>query len=112
MEYDPLDAHRETIRKSLNEIASKVHTALVEAGLAYPVYISVPTSGTAYATFACPVDPTDSEWDQMNAIVMAEIGKWIGVKSLTSHPLSCAMAGTTMGSAEVIGTDASFGPTV
>ena len=61
MEYNPtLDDDRETIRCSLNEIASEVHTALVAAGLAYPIYISVPFSGYAYATFACPVDPTDS----------------------------------------------------
>ena len=113
MEYNPtLDAHRETIRNSLNEVASEVHTALVTAGLAYPVYISIPTSGIAYATFACPVDPSDAEWGRMTAIVMDVIGGRIGVDGLTSHSLSCAMAGTTMGSAEVIATDASFSPTV
>ena len=113
MEYNStLDDDRETIRNSLNEIASEVHSALVKAGLAYPVYISVPTSGNAYATFACPVDPSDAEWDRMAAIVMDVIGKRIGVERLTSGPISCAMAGTTMGSAEVIGTDPSFSPSV
>jgi hypothetical protein len=111
MEYDPnLEAHRETIKNSLNKIASEVHTALVKAGLAYPIYISIPSNGFAYATFACPVDPTDSEWDRITAIVVDVIGKRIGVDRLVSHSLSCAMAGTTMGSAEVIGTDASFSP--
>lgn len=112
MRIRPNRRHRETIRNSLNEIASEVNTALVKAGLAYPVYISVPTSGNAYATFTCPVDPTDLEWDRMNAALMDAIGKRIGVERLTSNSLSCAMAGTTMGSAEVIRTDASFGPTV
>jgi hypothetical protein len=102
-----LDDDRETIRGSLNEIAPEVHTALE-----YANYISVPTSGNAYATFACPIDPSDAEWDRMTAIVMDVIGRKIGVDELTSHSLSCAMAGTTMGSAEVIGTDASFSSSV
>jgi hypothetical protein len=111
MEYDPtLDAQRKTLRNSLNDIASEVNSALVTAGLVYPIYISIPFSGFAYATFACPVDPTDSEWDRITAIVVDVIGKRIEVDRLVSHSLSCAMAGTTMGSAEVIATDASLSP--
>ena len=48
-------SHRETIRQSLNDIAADLNSALVAAGLACPVYVSVPFSGDSIVTFATPL---------------------------------------------------------
>ena len=40
------DAQREIIRQSLDEIAAEVATALRDAHLDFPVFLTVPNSGT------------------------------------------------------------------
>jgi hypothetical protein len=98
---DTLDTGRAKIRNSINEIAAELNSALVAEGLAYPVYICVPSSGNALATLACPLDPDDQEWDRITTIVREIVGKRIGATGLTTRRLACAMAGTTMASADV-----------
>ena len=53
------DAQREIIRQSLDEIAAEVGTALRDAHLDFPVFLTVPNSGESLATMACPLDPSD-----------------------------------------------------
>ena len=53
------DAQREIIRQSLDEIAAEVATALRDAHLDFPVFLTVPNSGDSLATMACPLDPSD-----------------------------------------------------
>jgi hypothetical protein len=98
---DQLQSQREMIRSSLNEIAAELNSALVAAGLACPVYVSVPFSGDSLVTFATPLDPNDDEWDRVIEITRRIVGERIGATRLNTRHLACAMAGTLMGAAEV-----------
>jgi hypothetical protein len=79
-----------------------LNSALVQAGLAYPMYLCVPTSGNALLTFACPLDPDDDEWDRITGIAREIVGKKIGSIQLQTRELACAMAGTTMAANEFV----------
>jgi hypothetical protein len=99
---DTLEAKRDTIRRSVNEIAADLNSALVAAGLACPIYLCVPASGDAIVTFACPLDPDDNECDRITEIVREIVGKKIGAARLTTRELACAIGGgATIGGAEV-----------
>jgi hypothetical protein len=95
-----IQANRTTIERSLAEISAQINTALIEADLVYPIYMCVPASGDALLTFACPVDPNDDEWNRVTQIVCDVVGAFTD-KRLHSRPLSCAMAGTSMGAADL-----------
>lgn len=96
-----LNAQREVIRLALNELAIEVGTALRDANLDFPVYLTVPSSGSSLATMACPLDPSDSEWSQASAIVCRIIGKRIGDDGLRASQLVCAVANETIVAADV-----------
>jgi hypothetical protein len=95
------DAKREIIRQSLDEIATEVGTALRDARLDFPVFLTVPNSGHSVATMACPLDPSDSDWSHASAIVCRIIGQRLGDVRLRGRALQCAVANATMGAAEV-----------
>jgi hypothetical protein len=61
----------------------------------------IPT-GNALLTFACPLDPDDNEWARITEIALEIVGKRIGKTQLQTRELACAMAGATMGAAELI----------
>src|SRR6476659_2152125 len=86
------DAQREIIRQSLDEIAAEVGTALCEAHLAFPVFLTVPNSGESLATMACPLDPSDADWSRASAIVCRIIGQRLGDARLCGRPMICALA--------------------
>ena len=96
-----LNAQREALRLALTELATEVGTALRDANLDFPVYLTVPSSGGSLATMACPLDPSDSEWSQASAIVCRIIGKRIGDDRLRARPLVCAVANETIAAADV-----------
>lgn len=98
---DDIETQRATIKSTLTEIAAELNSALAVAGLAYPVYLCVPSGGHALATVACPLDPTDEEWARVIGIACEIIRKRIGGIRLRSCALPCAMAGTTMGAADL-----------
>jgi hypothetical protein len=98
---DRLESQREAIRQSLDAIANDVGMALWDAGLRFPVYLTIPNSGDALATFATPLDPSDSEWSQASTIVSRIVSKTLGDISLRTRPQECAMARATMSAADV-----------
>ena len=49
---DRLDAQRNIIRESLNEIANDIGMAMRDVGLTFPVYMTVRNSGDALVTIA------------------------------------------------------------
>ena len=98
---DDIDARREIIRQSLDKIANDVGMALRDAGLRFPVYLTVPNSGDALATFATPLDPSDNEWLQASTIVSRIVSKTLGDIPLRNRPQECAMARATMSAADV-----------
>ena len=96
------DAQRGVIRLALDEIAREVGTALREARLKFPVFLTVPNSGESLATMACPLDPSDSDWSHASAIVCRIIGQRLGDARLRGRPLHCAVANKTIAVAEVM----------
>ena len=87
-----LDAQRDIIRESLNEIAADIGMAMRDEGLHFPVYITVRHSGDLLATIATPLDPSDDDWSRAAAIVCEIIGKKVGGGRLRSRELPCAVA--------------------
>ena len=98
---DGIDAQREMIRQSLDEIANDISMALRDAGLRFPVYLTVPNSGDALATFATPLDPSDDDWAAASGIVTRIVSKALGDIPLRNRPQKCAMARATMSAADV-----------
>lgn len=101
-EPNRLDSQRDNLRGSLSEITNDIGTAMREAGLTFPIYITVTNSGDALAMVATPLDPLNQEWQQAAAIVNGIIEKTIGCGKLRSRELTCAVANTApMAVAEV-----------
>jgi hypothetical protein len=104
-----IEAQREVIRLALDDIAVQVGTALREAGLDFPVYLTVPGSGTSLATLACALDPSDEEWTRATEIVCRIIGQRLGDIRLRGRSIASAVANAAMAVAEVtldVGTEA------
>jgi hypothetical protein len=89
---DRLDAQRQIIRASLNEIANELGMIMRDEGLGFPVYITVRNSGDSLATIATTLDPTDAEWSRASAIVCEVIEKRVGGGKLRGRELPCAVA--------------------
>src|ERR1700730_6831000 len=96
------DAQREIIRLALDDIAAEVATALSDAHLDFPVFLTVPNSGDSLATMACPLDPSDGDWARASAIVCQIIGQRLGDALLHGQPMHSAVANATMGAADVV----------
>ena len=104
-----IEAQREVIRLALDDIAVQVGTALRETGLDFPVYLTVPGSGTSLVTLACALDPSDEQWTQAMEIVCHIIGQRLGDIRLRGRSIPCAVANSVMVVAEVtpnVGTEA------
>jgi hypothetical protein len=96
-----IEAQREVIRSALDDIAAQVGTALREAGLDFPVYLTVPGSGNSLVTLACALDPSDKEWTQATEIVCGIMGQRLGDIRLCGRSIPCAVANAAMVVAEV-----------
>jgi hypothetical protein len=103
-----IEVQREVIRLALDDIAVQVGSALREAGLDFPVYLTVP-GGTSLAVVACPLDPSDDQWTQAMEIVCHIIGQRLGDIRLRGRSIPCAVVNSVMVVAEVtpnVGTEA------
>jgi hypothetical protein len=99
---DGLEAKRDKIRQSLKEITSDLNAVLLDARLAYPVYVGVPSTG-ALLSIVCPLDPDDAEWVTITEIAREIVERTIGATRLLSNPIPCAWAGATMAGTEIVG---------
>jgi hypothetical protein len=95
------EAQRAAIRLALDDIAQEVGMLLRDALLDFPVYLTVPNSGTSVATIATSLDPSDEDWSHASAIVCRTIGKRLGNVRLQGRPLHCAVANSQVAAAEV-----------
>jgi hypothetical protein len=87
-----LDAQRDIIRKSLNEIARDIGMKMRDVGLTFPLYITVRNSGDALVTIATPLDPSDTDWRQASEIVCRTLEDRTGGDRLRGLELNCAIA--------------------
>lgn len=89
---DGINAQRAILTKSIDDIAGEIGSALRDAGLHFPVYINVRSSGDSLATIATPVDPSNADWDHATTVACKVIGRWVGSDRLIGRPLVCAVA--------------------
>jgi hypothetical protein len=89
---DTLDAQRDIIKQSINEIANEIGMKMRDVGLTFPLYITVRNSGDALVTIATPIDPSDEEWQQATAIVCRTLEERVGCDRLRGRELACAIA--------------------
>jgi hypothetical protein len=97
-----LNAQRDAIRRALDAIASDVTMALRDAGLNFPVFLTVPNSGNSLVTIATPLDPSDADWQRGSGIVCQIIANKVGCDRLRGRELTCAVANSKIAAAEVI----------
>jgi hypothetical protein len=99
---DTLDAQRDTLRQSLDAIASDVGLALRDVGLNFPVFLTVPNSGHSLATIATPLDPTDGDWQRASEIVCQIIAQKVGYDRLRGRKLTCAIVNGSIAAADLM----------
>ena len=87
-----LDAKRDIIRASLNEITNDIGMAMRAVGLAFPLYITVRNSGDSLVTIATPLDPPDTDWQRAREIVCRTLEERVGSGRLQGRELACAIA--------------------
>ena len=97
-----LDKQRYIVRKSLNAIANDISMALRDAGLAFPVFLTVPSSGNSLATIATPADPMDDDWRHASKIACHIIAQRLGCGELRAREMTCAVANGAIAAADVI----------
>lgn len=100
---DRIEAKRELIRQSLNEIAADISKGLRDATLSYPVYICVPSSGYAIVSMMTPLDPSDQDWCRIGDIIREIISERLDGIKLRSNELSCTMVNPPAVAAEITG---------
>jgi hypothetical protein len=97
-----LDAQREIIKQSLDEIANDIGMVMRDAGLNFPVFLTVRDSGESLATIATPLDPSDEDWSQALEIICRIMERKTGGGKLRGRELVCAVANAApMSAAEV-----------
>jgi hypothetical protein len=94
-------AQRDLIRQSLNEIASDLTMEMRDAGLNFPIYMTVPNSGNSVAMIATPLDESDQDWEKASAIVCRILERFIGSGRLRGRELTCVAANKSMAAADV-----------
>jgi hypothetical protein len=96
-----LDSQRATLRQLLPEIVNDIGMALRDTGLHFPIFITLPTSGNAIATFATPLDPSDNDWQEALDIACEMIRNRIGCGALCGRTVACAVANGTISATEL-----------
>jgi hypothetical protein len=97
-----IESQRDTIRRSLSEIMNDIGMAMRDAGLHFPVFMTVRDHGDSLATIATPVDPSEDDWERASVIACQVIGQKIGDRKLRHRELLCAVANAApMSAAEV-----------
>jgi hypothetical protein len=99
---DSLDTQRETLRQSLDAVVRDVSMTLRDAGLNFPVFLTIPSSGNSLATIATPLDPLDNDWQRASEIVCQIIAKKVGCDLLRGRRLTCAVANSVVAAADLI----------
>ena len=96
-----LDARRAILSQSLPEVVNDIGMALRDAGLHFPIFITLPTSGNTLATLATPLDPCDDDWQEASDIACGIIQRRLGCGALCGRTMACAVANGTISATEV-----------
>ena len=90
IEDECVAAQRARARNLLSQITQQVKQALYEASIEIDVFLMIPTTGDAIATFGTLADPPDELWNSVGEIVCAVLGKTVGLKRARCRGLACA----------------------
>lgn len=89
-------AQRARARNLLPQITQQVKQALQEACIEIDVFLMIPASGDAIATFGTLADPPDGLWAGIGEIVCSIVRRAVGLERVCSRPLSCATTADEM----------------
>ena len=89
-------AQRAKAKDLLPQITQQVKQALQEASIGVDVFLMIPASGHAIATFGTLADPPDELWTRIGEIVCSIIRRAVGLDRVCSRPLSCATTADEM----------------
>ena len=89
-------AQRAKAKNLLPQITQQVKQALQEASIGVDVFLMIPASGHAIATFGTLADPPDELWSRIGEIVCSIVRRAIGLDRVCSRPLSCATTADEM----------------
>jgi len=87
---DAVIAHRARARSMLPQITEQVKQSLDKAGIGLDVFVMIPSSGDAVATFGTVVDPPDEVWDRVSEIACSAVQKAVGLEHVRCRKLACA----------------------
>src|SRR5690242_19070211 len=90
VEDEGVAAQRARARNLLPQITQQVKRALHEASIEIDVFLMIPTTGDAIATFGTLSDPPDELWNSVGEIVCAVLGKTVGLERARCREIACA----------------------
>ena len=83
---------REQVVENLEEIAERTKAELEAAGVRFPVFFLIPTSGDALITVGTTHDPDDLEWEVASQIALSVMQDVLATRKLRSNSIACALA--------------------
>jgi len=89
-------AQRARAKDLLPQITQQVKQALQEASIEIGVFLMIPATGDAIATFGTLADPPDELWARIGEIVCSIVRRAVGLDRVCSRPLSCATTADEM----------------
>lgn len=99
---DYIRSQRGIVRRLLPTLTRAAGDALRDARLDYPVFLTIPKSGDAIVFVITPLDPPDSDWQHICAIVRDLIAAKLNNIRLRSRELICVAASDAGATADAI----------
>jgi hypothetical protein len=96
---DIIERRQELIRQSLDQIAAELEREMLQVGLNFPVYLSVPNSGEALISFITSEHPPFREWEEVTAILSRLISSRLSGANLRSVDRAWAVVNSKPASA-------------
>src|ERR1700722_8345828 len=87
---DAVMAHRGRARNLLPQITQQVRQALNDADIDLDVFLMIPASGDAVATFGTVADPDDELWKRVTEIVSSILRETVGLGRTRCREVICA----------------------
>jgi hypothetical protein len=90
---DDVTTYRARARNLLTEITRQAKQALDGAGISLDVFVMIPSSGDAIATFGTAASPADEVWSRVSEIVSSIVGESVGLARTRCREVACASTG-------------------
>jgi hypothetical protein len=89
-DYEDVADHRDRARNLLPQITQQVRQALNDADIDLDVFLMIPASGDAVATFGTIADPDDELWKRVTEIVSSVVRRTVGLDRVRCRLVVCA----------------------